>query len=44
MSDIKERYVFVDKPGDVKWTAIRIQGGKFDGVIYHYARYICQMI
>ena len=38
MSDIKERYTFVDKPGDVKWTAIRIQGGKFDGVIYHYAK------
>ena len=38
MSDIKDRYAFVDKPGDVKWTAIRIQGGKFDGVIYHYAK------
>ena len=38
MSDIKERYTFVDKPGDVKWTAIRIQGGKFDGVVYHYAK------
>lgn len=38
MSDIKEKYTFVDKPGDVKWTAIRIQGGKFDGVIYHYAK------
>ena len=38
MPDIKERYAFVDKPGDDKWTAIRIQGGKFDGVVYHYAK------